>query len=202
MVVLHPLRASRNAALVGKRGPVPARVWAGAARRSPFLAIYCGVVFVFFSASHSKLLPYVLPMMPALAVLLAPHIISSVRAAQSSCRDRHGPRAGLCIYVVREGHAGSLRGGVGGRGNCDRGDRRVRSARASARAWVPAALGVDSRRAGSDDGVREFSAGAIIEGTACGRAAVHRAAHGVVQRRPVSSVGAAVSGPQGAARRL
>lgn len=39
-----------------------------------FLLIWCAVVLAFFSISHSKLPPYVMPMMPALAVLLAPRI--------------------------------------------------------------------------------------------------------------------------------
>jgi 4-amino-4-deoxy-L-arabinose transferase-like glycosyltransferase len=47
---------------------------------SGFLGIFCVVTFVFFSVSHSKLAPYVLPMMPALAVLLAPRIASRVGA--------------------------------------------------------------------------------------------------------------------------
>jgi 4-amino-4-deoxy-L-arabinose transferase-like glycosyltransferase len=49
-----------------------------------FLAIWCGVVLVFFSVSHSKLPPYLMPMMPALAVLLAPKIAerpASIRQA-------------------------------------------------------------------------------------------------------------------------
>jgi 4-amino-4-deoxy-L-arabinose transferase-like glycosyltransferase len=36
-----------------------------------FLLIWCGVVFLLFSTSHSKLASYMLPMMPALAALLA-----------------------------------------------------------------------------------------------------------------------------------
>ncbi|WP_168160023.1 glycosyltransferase family 39 protein [Steroidobacter denitrificans] len=36
-----------------------------------FLVLWCTVVLVFFSASRSKLAPYILPMMPVLAVLLA-----------------------------------------------------------------------------------------------------------------------------------
>lgn len=69
-----------------------------------FLAIFCGVVFVFFSASHSKLLPYVMPMMPALAVLLAPHIISFVRAARAFAAVVVILGAGMCIFALREGH--------------------------------------------------------------------------------------------------
>lgn len=68
-----------------------------------FLAIFCGVVLVFFSASHSKLPPYVLPMMPSLAVLLAPHIISSVRAAGVLAVIVTILGAGICIVVARDG---------------------------------------------------------------------------------------------------
>ncbi len=45
-----------------------------------FLLIWIAVVAVFFSASQSKLLPYVLPAMPALAVLLAPRISRDLRS--------------------------------------------------------------------------------------------------------------------------
>lgn len=69
-----------------------------------FLTIFCGVVFVFFSASHSKLPPYVLPMMPALAVLLAPHIVSAARAARIFAVLVAVLAIGLCIWVVRDGH--------------------------------------------------------------------------------------------------
>jgi len=44
-----------------------------------FLWIWCGVVLVFFSISHSKLATYIFPMMPALAILLAPHIAARPR---------------------------------------------------------------------------------------------------------------------------
>ena len=43
-----------------------------------FLAIWCAFNLVFFSVSRSKLPTYILPMMPALAVLLAPHIAARV----------------------------------------------------------------------------------------------------------------------------
>jgi 4-amino-4-deoxy-L-arabinose transferase-like glycosyltransferase len=74
-----------------------------------FLAIFCVVVFVFFSASHSKLPPYILPMMPALAVLLAPHIVeredSLARAAWVAAAIVIVLGAGICVYVVRHGHS-------------------------------------------------------------------------------------------------
>jgi 4-amino-4-deoxy-L-arabinose transferase-like glycosyltransferase len=88
--------------------------WAGSALRllrsvgevdstKRFLAIFCAVVFVFFSASHSKLPPYVLPMMPALAVLLAPHIVSVVRAARVVAVIVAILGVGICVYIAREG---------------------------------------------------------------------------------------------------
>jgi 4-amino-4-deoxy-L-arabinose transferase-like glycosyltransferase len=50
--------------------------WRGSASRPGFDArrfawVWCVVIFVFFSASDSKLLPYILPMFPALALLMA-----------------------------------------------------------------------------------------------------------------------------------
>jgi 4-amino-4-deoxy-L-arabinose transferase-like glycosyltransferase len=43
-------------------------------RATRFLAIWCGVVLAFFSASSSKLPPYVLPIFPVLALLIATKI--------------------------------------------------------------------------------------------------------------------------------
>ena len=40
-----------------------------------FLAVWAGVVFVFFSASGSKMTPYILPLLPALALLGARHVL-------------------------------------------------------------------------------------------------------------------------------
>jgi 4-amino-4-deoxy-L-arabinose transferase-like glycosyltransferase len=45
-----------------------------------FLAIWCAFNLIFFSVSRSKLPTYILPMMPALAVLLAPHVARLRRA--------------------------------------------------------------------------------------------------------------------------
>jgi 4-amino-4-deoxy-L-arabinose transferase-like glycosyltransferase len=39
-----------------------------------FLLVWCAVVFVFFSASSSKLLPYILPLFPALALLVGDYL--------------------------------------------------------------------------------------------------------------------------------
>jgi len=70
-----------------------------------FLAVYATVTLVFFSASGSKLAPYILPMIPALAVLTG----ARTRAAREVAR--HGAcigaafallaAAGLLIYSAR-----------------------------------------------------------------------------------------------------
>jgi 4-amino-4-deoxy-L-arabinose transferase-like glycosyltransferase len=58
--------ALRTATAGGPRDPSKSAVW--------FLLIWCALVLVFFSISHSKLPPYIMPLMPPLAVLLAPRI--------------------------------------------------------------------------------------------------------------------------------
>lgn len=108
-----------------------------------FLAIFCVVVFVFYSASHSKLAPYILPMMPALAVLLAPYLEmrSPARAAWIVAVIVTILGVGIGIFVARDGRApapsmiawATLAIGVAF-------GAALISAR-SARAWVPAALG-------------------------------------------------------------
>lgn len=70
-----------------------------------FLAIYAAVTLVFFSASGSKLAPYVLPMLPVLAAL------TGARSGAPLPMARHGTRisagfvllaaAGLAIYSTR-----------------------------------------------------------------------------------------------------
>jgi hypothetical protein len=75
-----------------------------------FLTIFCVVVFVFFSASHSKLAPYVLPLMPSLAVLLAPRIAADdrapTRAAWTSAVLFTALGTGICIFAFHR--AGSI----------------------------------------------------------------------------------------------
>jgi 4-amino-4-deoxy-L-arabinose transferase-like glycosyltransferase len=44
-----------------------------------FLLVWCAVVFVFFSASNSKLLPYILPLFPALSLLVGDYLRSADR---------------------------------------------------------------------------------------------------------------------------
>jgi len=58
------------------RDPSQSTVW--------FLLIWCALVVVFFSVSHSKLPPYIMPMMPPLAVLLAPRIAERAGAIRQA----------------------------------------------------------------------------------------------------------------------
>jgi 4-amino-4-deoxy-L-arabinose transferase-like glycosyltransferase len=46
-----------------------------------FLLLWCAVVFIFFSASDSKLVSYILPLFPALSLLIGEHLRSAGRRA-------------------------------------------------------------------------------------------------------------------------
>ena len=65
-----------------------------------FLLIWCGVIFVLFSFSHSKLASYVMPIMPALAVLLA-----RVTAAQPSAFRRAAITVAIMLLIAAAGLA-------------------------------------------------------------------------------------------------
>jgi 4-amino-4-deoxy-L-arabinose transferase-like glycosyltransferase len=97
---------------IGRLWPAIREGWqrphaAGSIRVERFLVLWCAVVLAFFSVSGSKLVPYALPVMPALAVLLAPRIASDPRATRRAawisltlvliCA------AGLIITETREG---------------------------------------------------------------------------------------------------
>jgi 4-amino-4-deoxy-L-arabinose transferase-like glycosyltransferase len=60
----------------GTRDPGKSVAW--------FLLIWCAFVLAFFSVSHSKLATYIMPMMPALAVLLAPRIAERPAAVRQA----------------------------------------------------------------------------------------------------------------------
>jgi 4-amino-4-deoxy-L-arabinose transferase-like glycosyltransferase len=62
-----------------------------------FLLIYCAVILAFFSASGSKLAPYILPMMPILAALTGAAVPEPVRLA------RLGARTGAVLVVLVAG---------------------------------------------------------------------------------------------------
>jgi 4-amino-4-deoxy-L-arabinose transferase-like glycosyltransferase len=55
-------------------------LWRSCGRKAPgfdarrFLLVWCAVVFVFFSASSSKLIPYILPLFPALSLLVGDYL--------------------------------------------------------------------------------------------------------------------------------
>lgn len=61
-------------------------------RPSRFLVAWCATVFAFFSLSGSKLPPYILPMFPALALLIGAQLASSSRALLVA-------QAGLAVLV-------------------------------------------------------------------------------------------------------
>jgi 4-amino-4-deoxy-L-arabinose transferase-like glycosyltransferase len=61
-----------------------------------FLACWAGFVFLFFSASQSKLVPYILPAMPPLAVLIA----LALAAAEDDERLRSWARAGGTVGAL------------------------------------------------------------------------------------------------------
>jgi len=70
-----------------------------------FLAVYAGVTLLFFSASGSKLAPYILPMFPVLAALAGAHGAEPARVAAQATRIGAGlivvVAAGLLIYSAR-----------------------------------------------------------------------------------------------------
>jgi len=75
IVGMSPWVLSLGSALVGAaRAPEPARF-----RPARFLLVWCALVFVFFSASSSKLPPYILPMLPALAALIGHALVTASR---------------------------------------------------------------------------------------------------------------------------
>ena len=73
--ILGSVRYWKRAGMAGQRTAQEFQV-------EKFLLIWCAVVLVFFSLSQSKLTPYILPMMPPLAVLLARGTALDPRAQQ------------------------------------------------------------------------------------------------------------------------
>lgn len=64
-------------------------------REAVFLALWAGWVFVFFSLCDSKTIPYVLPMFPPLAILLARYFVRVWERAAAE-----GVRAGYWLFLV------------------------------------------------------------------------------------------------------
>jgi 4-amino-4-deoxy-L-arabinose transferase-like glycosyltransferase len=64
-------------------------------RDALYLMLWAGLVFLFFSASDSKLPPYILPVLPPLSLLIGRYL-----AAAWDSGDLSGVRAGFGIYAV------------------------------------------------------------------------------------------------------
>lgn len=64
-------------------------------RDTLFLLLWAGLVFLFFSASSSKLVPYILPVFPPLALLIGRYM-----AAAWDSRDFPGLRAGYAAVLI------------------------------------------------------------------------------------------------------
>ncbi len=89
--------------------------WARRRERSEawFLAIWAGFIFLFFSASKSKLIPYILPVFPPLAVIVGSWLSATLASEGAFARMRTGLRvfgflcgllaAALCVAVLKPG---------------------------------------------------------------------------------------------------
>jgi len=87
LVAISPVLGSVRRSWVSFREVPPP---AGAFQVETFLLIWCAVVLVFFSLSDSKLAPYILPLMPPLALLLAQGALTDARSLR---------RAALTLFV-------------------------------------------------------------------------------------------------------
>ncbi|HKD53649.1 MAG TPA: glycosyltransferase family 39 protein [Steroidobacteraceae bacterium] len=90
------VRACRSAWRQGSVAEATVRAAGGAPPFRPlrFLLIYAAVTLVFFSASGSKLAPYILPMMPVLAAITGACVHDPRRLA------RHAARIGAALILV------------------------------------------------------------------------------------------------------
>jgi 4-amino-4-deoxy-L-arabinose transferase-like glycosyltransferase len=79
-------------------------LWKTRDHRKIFLALWAGVIFAFFSASSSKLIPYMLPVFPALALLLGT-TISEAFDRDASSLQRYFLAAGAFLFVAGLGFA-------------------------------------------------------------------------------------------------
>ncbi|HEY5229189.1 MAG TPA: glycosyltransferase family 39 protein [Opitutaceae bacterium] len=78
-----------------------------------FLVIWAGFIFLFFSKSESKLIPYILPVFPPLAVLIGRWLAQTLPLADAYDRMKPGLRvfgflcgllaAALCVVVLKPG---------------------------------------------------------------------------------------------------
>ncbi len=67
----------------------------GSPRPTLFLGLWCGLVFAFFSLSQTKLITYIFPLFPAMAVLVGAWLADGVREGQASRRRLEWVNAGL-----------------------------------------------------------------------------------------------------------
>jgi 4-amino-4-deoxy-L-arabinose transferase-like glycosyltransferase len=73
-------------------------IWKTRDHRKVYLALWVGVIFAFFSASSSKLIPYMLPVFPALALLLGATISEAFdRDVRSLRKTSCATAAFLCV---------------------------------------------------------------------------------------------------------
>lgn len=79
-------------------------IWKTRDHRKIYLALWFGVIFAFFSASSSKLIPYVLPVFPALAMLLGAAISEAFERNEGSLQ-RYFLAAVLFLFVAGAGFA-------------------------------------------------------------------------------------------------
>jgi 4-amino-4-deoxy-L-arabinose transferase-like glycosyltransferase len=78
-----------------------------------FFAIWAGFIFLFFSASKSKLIPYILPVFPPIAVIVGGWLAATLPRPDAFARMKPGLRvfaflcgliaAALCVAVLRPG---------------------------------------------------------------------------------------------------
>jgi 4-amino-4-deoxy-L-arabinose transferase-like glycosyltransferase len=99
------LRAARAGWLAAESDTVAAAGSGRAFRPLRFLLVYAAVILVFFSASGSKLAPYILPMVPALAAVTGACTADPQRLARHAARATAAlavfVAAGLLIYSAR-----------------------------------------------------------------------------------------------------
>ena len=76
------------------RGTSPSSVWAARDRNADawFLVTWVAFIFLFFSKSQSKLVPYILPVFPALAVIIGAWLADAMRAPDGRQRLRNSLR--------------------------------------------------------------------------------------------------------------
>jgi 4-amino-4-deoxy-L-arabinose transferase-like glycosyltransferase len=112
LVALTPVLWSTRSAIVLARRQRPA---AGEFPVARLLAIWCAVVLAFFSISQSKLAPYIMPMMPPLAVLMAP-AVHEHRGAQGRAWFALGALSllvGIALVVLCRQRSGAIDAALG-----------------------------------------------------------------------------------------